>query len=306
MRSGIFVYNPVSGNQMVSGSLDAILNQAFERGLLLVPFRLYPAPENKALLTQLLLAPWVEFIIAAGGDGTLNAIAQEILTTRPGLPMGIIPTGTCNDFAESLHLPLSIRDCLAVVADGYTESLDVGWVNGEKVFLCTCAAGVFVKTTYSVSSTLKRNLGALAYYFSALGELATVRSFPLTIETETETVSDNFLLFLLLNGTQAGGLPNLLSNAMMRDGYIDLLLIRDVPPIELPVFFREVINRENIDDGRWIKRMKGKRFRFDGPADVATTLDGEEGLPLPIEVEVLPRALTVYVNKPNYQTIDEV
>ena len=295
MRIGLFVYNPMSGNQAIPGMLDMILDHAMQNGLQLIPFRLHTAQESKALLTQLIKAPWTEFVIAAGGDGTLNSIAQEILTTRPELPMGIVPTGTCNDFAESLQLPTSIWDCINVVADNHFESIDVGCVNGERIFLGTCAAGIFVKTTYTVSSALKKSLGPLAYYFSALGELATIRSFPLTIQTETETEQDNYLLFLLLNGTQAGGLANLISKAMMQDGLMDLLLIRDVPPIELPVLFRELLNRENIDNGRWFKRIKAKRFRFDGPGDIVTTQDGEEGLPLPLEVEVLPRSLTVYI-----------
>ena len=297
MRSGLLVYNPASGSQMIPDILDDVLAYGLDRGLFLVPFRLDISTEARALLTQIIQSSWLDFILVSGGDGTLSMIAQDILTQRPALPMGIIPSGTCNDFAESLHLPQDIWDCINVVAENELVALDVGQVNGRHIFLSTCAAGAFINISYSISSILKKNLGPMAYYFSALGELPNIRAFPLRIETETEVLEDQFLLFLLINGTHAAGLANLYSKARMRDGYMDLLLIRDVPPIELPNLLVELINRESTEDGRWFKRMKARRFRFDCPQDIRTTQDGEEGLPLPLDVEVLSRALKVYIRR---------
>jgi len=175
--------------------------------------------------------------------------------------------------------------------------LDVGRVNGERIFLSTCAAGSFVNISYTVSTLLKKSLGPLAYYFSALGELPNIRAFPLRIETESETLEDRFLLFLLINGSHAAGLANLYSKARMRDGFMDLLLIRDVPPLDLPNLLVELINRDSNEDGVWFKRLKAKHFRFSSGDAIQTTLDGEEGLPLPLDVEVLPRALTVFIRR---------
>jgi len=295
MRTGLFIYNPGSGSQTVPKMLDALMAHALDKGLFLVPYRLHLSPENHALLARLIREPWVEFVVASGGDGTFGSVAQLILTLRPGLPMGVMPSGTCNDFAESLHLPDDEWDCINVVAENDPASFDVGRVNGERIFLSTCAAGMFVNLSYSTSSQLKKTLGPLAYYFSALGEIPRITSFPLRIETESEVVEDNFLLFLLTNGSQAAGLANLYSKARMRDGYMDLLLIRDVPPIDLPTLLMELLNRENIDDGRWFRRLRGKRFKFTSPQPIQTAQDGEEGLPLPLEVEVLEQALPVFV-----------
>ena len=289
----------MSGDQSVPAALDDILAYASEKDMTLVPYRLCPTDENRDFLARFINEPWVEFIIAAGGDGTIGSIARLVLETKPSLPLGIIPSGTLNDFAESVPSPLGIWECIDVVAEGFTRRFDVGRVNGERIFLSTCAAGMFVNVSFSTSSMLKKSLGPLAYYFAALGEIPNIRAFPLRIETESEVVEDNFLLFLLINGTHAAGMTNLYSKAQMEDGFMDLLLIRDVPPIELPNLFIEIINRENIDEGRWYKRMRAKRFRFDGPSTILSTQDGEEGLSLPLDVEVLPQALTVFVRKPD-------
>jgi YegS/Rv2252/BmrU family lipid kinase len=298
MRTGLFIYNPGSGPQSVPKMLDDLLAYALDRGLFLIPFRLYLSAENKTLLTRLIREPWVEFVVASGGDGTFGFVAQLLLTLRPGMPLGIMPSGTCNDFAESLRLPADEWDCINVVAENDPVAFDVGRVNGERIFLSTCAAGMFVNISYSTSSQLKKTLGPLAYYFSALGEIPRITSFPLRIETESEVVEDNFLLFLLTNGSQAAGLPNIYSKASMRDGYMDLLLIRDVPPIDLPTLLMELLNRDNIDDGRWFRRLQARRFKFTSPQAIQTAQDGEEGLPLPLEVEVLEQALPVFVRGP--------
>ncbi|MCL2057721.1 MAG: YegS/Rv2252/BmrU family lipid kinase [Oscillospiraceae bacterium] len=299
MRIGLLIYNPDSGSQKVPDFLDELLAHGMSKGLFLVPVRLGPSPGFTDFLVRLLASPWVEFIIVSGGDGTIGSIARLVLSHRPSLPMGIMPSGTSNDFAESLHLPEDEWECIDVVAKGETAALDVGRVNGEHIFLSTCAAGMFVNISYTISSQLKKSLGLLAYYISALGELPNIRPFPLRIETDgEEVIEDVFLLFLLINGSQAAGLANLYPKASMMDGCMDLLLIRDVPPLDLPGLLLEIINRENIEDGRWFKRMSARRFKFTSPHPLLTTQDGEAGLPLPLDVEVLPRALTVFVDAP--------
>ena len=297
MRTGLLIYNPDSGSQMVPDVLDELIAYGITKRLYLVPVRLCATVENQDLIIQMLQAPWVEFVIASGGDGTIGAVARLLLDWRPSLPLGIIPSGTCNDFAESLNLPSDEWECINVVADNERAALDVGRVNGGHIFLSTCAAGMFVNISYSVNSQLKKSFGALAYYFAALGELPNIRPFSLVIEADSEVVEDDFLLFLLINGSQAAGLANLYAKASMMDGYMDLLLIKNVPAFDLPNFVIEMLNRERIGDGRWFKSMRARRFKFSSSQPLMTTLDGEEGQPLPIDVEVLPNALTVFVRK---------
>jgi len=302
-RKGLFIYNPMSGSQSVPKMLDALLAYGFERGLLLIPFRLYPTEENRDFLDWLLLEPWVEFALVSGGDGTLGTIAQRIIQIRPALPMGIIPSGTCNDFAASLGLPQDERGCIDVVAENHVVSMDVGRASpvghGDgRLFLSTCAAGVFVDISYSVSSALKKSLGPLAYYVSALGEIPNIRPFPLRVETESQVIEGEFLLFLLTNGSQAAGLANLYPEAIMMDGEMELLLIRHLLPLELPFLVGEVRKINSPKEGIWFERIKARRFRLIGSDAILTTLDGEEGMRLSFDVEVLKCALHVFVSRP--------
>lgn len=294
MRKGLLIYNPRSGQRLIGQQLDSLLEYALSQDLYLLPVRLEFGGSSDEVLREMLMLPWVELVVVSGGDGTLSAIAQEILNLRPEMPMGIIPSGTCNDFAESLRLPQDERDCIDVVAEGNSMALDVGRVNGEKLFLSTCAAGMFVSVSFKTNSELKKGLGPLAYYFQALGELTKIRSFPMRIETESEVFEDEVFLFLILNGKQAAGFPNMYAKARMHDGLMDMIIIRKCPPLETGMLLFELLNRDHLD-GKWIKHIQAQRFHISSSEKVVTTLDGEKGMDLPFNIEVLPQALSVFV-----------
>lgn len=81
-----------------------------------------------------------EVVVAGGGDGTVNAVAAELLGTDKAL--GILPLGTLNHFAKDLHIPLTIEDAAATIIGGHTVKVDVGEVNG-KIFLNNSSLGLY-------------------------------------------------------------------------------------------------------------------------------------------------------------------
>lgn len=85
-----------------------------------------------------------ETVVAGGGDGTLNAVASELLKSERGQPtFGALPLGTLNHFAKDLGLPLDPLAALEVVADGHSTLVDVGEVNGH-CFLNNSSIGLYV------------------------------------------------------------------------------------------------------------------------------------------------------------------
>ncbi|HUR95344.1 MAG TPA: diacylglycerol kinase family protein [Gemmatimonadales bacterium] len=78
--------------------------------------------------------------VAAGGDGTVNAVASTAL--EAGIPMAVLPVGTLNHFAKDLGLPLELPDAIRVAAQGAVRRVDVGEVNG-RLFLNNSSIGVY-------------------------------------------------------------------------------------------------------------------------------------------------------------------
>jgi diacylglycerol kinase family enzyme len=79
-------------------------------------------------------------VVAAGGDGTVNAVASVVLPR--GVPLGVLPLGTLNHFAKDLGIPLDLPDAVRVLATGAVRRVDVGEVNG-RLFLNNSSLGVY-------------------------------------------------------------------------------------------------------------------------------------------------------------------
>lgn len=79
-------------------------------------------------------------VVAAGGDGTVNAVASGLAGTA--MPLAVLPFGTLNHFAKDLGMPLEIAEAAAAIRDGVTEHIDVGEVNG-RVFVNNSSIGLY-------------------------------------------------------------------------------------------------------------------------------------------------------------------
>ena len=122
MRKVLLVYNPISGNRNVPRKLDYIVSRFLERDVLAIPFRM--EKDNEPLLKQVLSKDEFDYVVVSGGDGTVNMLASILLTLGLDIPIGIIPAGTCNDFARSLNLPTDLRKCLDIILEGNIAKID--------------------------------------------------------------------------------------------------------------------------------------------------------------------------------------
>ena len=116
MDRGLLIYNPFSGDQSVTQKLDYIVGRFQDKGKLLQPYRIMTDVEKD--ISNILSNTEFKFIVAAGGDGTLNSVSNIILKHDIGIPMGIIPAGTCNDFASILDIPSDLEESLDIILGG--------------------------------------------------------------------------------------------------------------------------------------------------------------------------------------------
>jgi YegS/Rv2252/BmrU family lipid kinase len=127
-----------------------------------------PLPLQQAeldALTARLQAERPAVLVAAGGDGTVHAVAN--LAVPLGVPIGVFPLGTANDFARGLDLPTDLAEAARVIADETPILVDVGAVNQE-IFINAAHLGLGVETAKRTDPNLKRWLGPLAYGMAAV------------------------------------------------------------------------------------------------------------------------------------------
>jgi len=237
-------------------------------------------------------------IVVAGGDGTVNLVAEQLLKEeiKNPPPLAVLPWGTANDLCRQIYRKGSTTaDILAAISKETTTRLDVGQVN-DRYFLNAAAAGMFSDVAYLTPNLAKRLLVKPAYYLHGLAKLLTYRPFRLTIEADGETLEEEALLFAVLNGSLVGGMFTLVPGAALNDGKLHLLTVKKSLSIAqiLKMIYR--ILRGNAPDQPGIINQTAKNITLQFPADRLLVIDGELGPLPPLQVSLLPRRLPFYSN----------
>lgn len=287
----LFIYNPESGRRSIAGQLDKIISAFVKEGKLLTLYRI--GADNPRDLTAEMISGRYDGVVVCGGDGSVSTIAGTIIEHGLELPLGIIPGGTCNDFARSMGLPQDVEACARLIARGRISSVDIGRVNGSAYFVNTLGGGVFINVSYETDPNLKKALGPLAYYITGIGELGKMKPFELTVTTDKEQITESALLFLVLNGPDVSGFSGVIKDAKMRDGEMDILIFKDLNALAITDSLIKIATG-NEPNSKNVVRLRTSRCTIKSESDILTTLDGERGPALPLEAEMLYRALKIY------------
>jgi diacylglycerol kinase (ATP) len=177
--------------------------------------------ESRAELTPLILdhAADVDCVVAAGGDGTMNGVADGLVQT--GLPLGILPMGTANDLARTLDIPVDLPAAARIIAAGRRRRIDLGEVN-EHAFFNVASIGLSAELASRLTPERKRRFGRFAYAITAMHVLATARPFRATIVTKDATKMVRTLQIAVGNGKYYGGGMAVEAGACIADGRLDL------------------------------------------------------------------------------------
>lgn len=294
MEQAILIYNPLSGDRSITQKIDHILGRFQNEGILLQPYRIGEAEADE--LKNLLENNSYKYIIASGGDGTLNYVSNLMLKLKLSVPLGIIPSGTCNDFAAILNIPSDIDKNIDAILNGKTVKVDVGLINDENYFLSSCAGGVFVDVSFNTNSDLKRNFGPFAYYLKALSEVANMKSVLLTLKTEETVIEEEALMFVIINGKHVAGFNNILKDADYSDGLMDIALIKNCKHIDLASIFFKVLSNESINS-KHVITLKAKSCEIKADKDMILSVDGEKGPNLPVNIKFIKKALRVFYHQ---------
>lgn len=237
-----------------------------------------------------------DLLVVAGGDGTLNEVCDGLKEFENKPKIMYFPTGTVNDFGNSLGMPKKFKKQLNVLNNQKTMIVDSGRVN-DRYFNYVCAFGPFTATSYSTSHQLKNKFGKFAYFMNIGKEIPKiVESHHLEINVDGEEISGSFISALIINSTSVAGFRAFIRNDQLDDGFFNLLLIRQANPIMLTKGIAHVIEGLNEDfDDEYYTFRKFEKLKIESSDNIQWTLDGEEGPNGSIEVEVIKHNLEFLV-----------
>lgn len=181
------------------------------------------------------LAGGADVLIAAGGDGTLNAVVSVLAaqdTSAAHLPaLGLLPLGTANDFATSAGLPIAPLDAMSLIADTSAVPIDVLRVEADDaVHWCANlgSGGFGTQVTVDTHAGLKKVLGGLAYFITGLSRLGQIEPIHARIHGPGFAWQGGFIALGIGNGRQAGGGQALCPDAYVDDGLIDVTIVPEL------------------------------------------------------------------------------
>lgn len=240
-----------------------------------------------------------DYIIAAGGDGTLNEVVNAIARQKAKVRLGLLPLGTGNDFARCLQLPSSVEENIEILRRGRTRSIDIVRVKSDRTryFVNVSAAGFSGKVNEKLTRAIKKTWGPLAYLRSAAAALPNLRSYRTSVRFGSkERTAFNLYNVVIANGRYvAGGLP-IAPRANPGDGLLDVILIRERPAAEMALLAARVLLGKHLSCDAVIFRRVAKISIRSKPG-MWFNVDGELVGNEPAVFEVIPRALQFVVGK---------
>lgn len=291
MRKAKLIYNPNSGEKSIVNSLDFIISIYQKNNITLIPYRI---DKNECIDKAFLdIDDTYEHLIIAGGDGTIDIIINAMKNLNINLPVGILPVGTANDFAHSLGLEFDIKKAVDNIINSSPRNFDIGKIN-DKYFINVASAGMFTDVSQKINPDFKNYMGKVAYYIAGIEETLHLRVFNIKVKSDEVEYKGNMYLMLVFNGKTAGNL-NLAYKAKLDDGYLDVIIFKDMPiPKSIPVFINvlkgEHLDNLNEDD---ILYFKTKEIYIECEDGLTTDIDGEKGPDFPLDIKCIEGGLEI-------------
>lgn len=229
-------------------------------------------------------------LMAAGGDGTVNGVAELCLKT--GATLAVLPSGTANDFARNLGIPSAPEDVARLIAEGSTQQIDVA-VSGDRIFLNVAHIGLGTLPSRQVSSPTKKWLGQFSYVVTLFRQVGAQRGFHAKVQTDRSTLEGRWLSVAVASGAYFGG-GHEIPDASANDGLLDVIAVKPRPLLQLLLaFFMVRLSGKAPRRTSTVIQVKGKWCQLETSRPKTVTFDGDVAGYTPLKITCKPGALRV-------------
>lgn len=269
----LMIVNPVSGRISGEHTADKLEAWLKENGAAVDRFET-TEPENGSGYTAKLAENDYARVVVLGGDGTLNAVLNGMLHRALRTPITYLPSGTTNDFAQTLGIQKHLLDPYKSFTETEDRLIDAGKF-GDGYFSYVASFGLFTKCSYATPRTMKRLLGHFAYVLEGMKDLHALDVTPLTVTADGKFFEGAYIFGAFSNSLSIGGMLKYDENSVdMNDGKLEMLLIRK--PETLPDLHRLILALKNNDfSDKHIDFASASTFRLHAAAGFDWSIDGE-------------------------------
>lgn len=289
---GLFIINPSSGKQTnqakaVQAMQDLLNDQIIEEASVF-----YTRGKNDARdRARMAARDEYDFVVAVGGDGTVNEVVTGLHMSGSGIPLAVLPSGTTNDFASSVGITPTTYCLYNLIKDYRVVAADIGRFNETQYFLNVAAGGMLSDVAHSVSIEAKTLFGKAAYIAEGAKSILEngLHATPLLYEMDGEREEFDTFFFILANSKSVGGFSKIGVDAKINDGYMDLCIVKKVDALNALPMLTQIQTGTHIHnkDVEYRQVRDLKIFPTDRSGEFHLDCDGEYAGELPLHAEVI-------------------
>lgn len=270
----LFVFNPRAGKGQIRNSLLDIIDIFNKHGYEVLARATQYSRDAYEKTKE--YADKVDLIVCSGGDGTLDEVVTALMEKGSNTRIGYIPSGSTNDFANSLFIPKSMTAAAENIMEEVLYKCDIGRFN-QQTFAYVAAFGMFTDVSYQTDQDLKNVLGHGAYLLEGIKRIFDMKSYHLKVESKELKTQGKFIYGMVTNSRSIGGFKNLTGrNVDMDDGLFEVTLIKmPTNPLELQEIITSLLTEEDNTD--LIYSFKTSHIKITSDEPLSWTLDGEFG-----------------------------
>lgn len=301
MRVGLLV-NPDAGRGRGAQVGDRARARLLSDGHEVLELTSTDLPTATARARAAISAGAVDVLAVVGGDGAVHLGAN--LCAQTEVALAIVAAGAGNDNARELGLPVHEPEAAAaLVGAGHTRQVDLGrcvTATGEVRWWLGVLGGGFDSVVTERAARMRWPRGPMRYNVALVRELPTFRPIPYAVTVDDTLVRTEAMLVAVANGPAFGGGMRVCPDASFDDGLFDVLILHGISVLEFVRVFPRVYRGSHVDHPR-VQILRGRSVRLEAEG-IVSQADGERFEPLPLDLELVPRALTVVTGEPGALT----
>lgn len=289
-RRVLFIINPISGGKS-KAEVPALIETQLKGTNVDYSIVNTTGPLHATELAAKAVADGYDVVASVGGDGTVNEIVNGIMGTETAL--AIVPFGSGNGLARHLGLPLGIAEAIKFTAFGRYDRIDLGMLNGKPF---ANMAGVGFDALIGHLFATQKGRGFSTYIKTTLREFANYKPFTYTLHVEGQAPK-SFKAFLisLANSTQYGNNAHIAPKADIRDGKLDVCVMKPFPLYAMPAISVRLFTK-SLDNSAYLDYHRVSSCTIERDEEGPVHLDGEPFfMGKKLDLSVLPLGLKVLV-----------
>lgn len=253
------------------------------------------APAHACTLAAEAVVRGFSTVVAVGGDGTVNEVAQGLLHTPAA--MGIIPKGSGNGLARHLGIPLRTVPAIRSLFTSSVIQMDTFRINGR---LSLNVSGIGFDGYVAQLFGKEKTRGLQGYVRLALNEFVQYREFEAQIMMGNDLLRRSAFVIAIANSSQYGNNAKIAPAASVRDGLLNISILKKIPAYRLDFIYSLFSGKIDQSPCCEALQVRNTRIQLDAPA--AYHVDGEPaGTAASFNIEIIPASLNILAPRESFR-----